>query len=497
MELADFTLDTYIQYLFGNAIGPTDIDGVQLNSGYVSRDCAALQKMVNYWTIGTHIARGLEFLHDPVRRYAHRDLKPRNGTISIYSALTRVLYCRRDDLWKLADFGISSKTVTSALSTQLQRGTQGYRAPELLCEKPRYTIEVDIWALGCIMYELATGNHLFQNDYAVLWYSEVPDKALESVPSGSKFWTHHICENLRHLLRKDWKERPSASHICRLFSSYCQLLGLSTAQTLLDDRLYPLYPEWKELMETYPDEPEFLVPLADWYQSKGANDAVILLFHALVDKYPTQREFQERLAEAHEKIGNWDAAIVSWTNLVDENSLEEQLLDKLATACQTKGDGRITSRVWKELADKHPENTHLAKRAAELKVSPEYDKALLSAAEIGDLDEVHRILDKGADIEAKDDHGRTPVSWAAERGHAEAVGVLLKAGADIEAKDGYGRTPVSWAAERGHAEAMGVLLKAGADIEAKDDYFGRTPVSWAAERGHAEAVGVLRNRGSS
>ena len=57
------------------------------------------------------------------------------------------------------------------------------------------------------------------------------------------------------------------------------------------------------------------------------------------------------------------------------------------------------------------------------------------------------------------------------------IELLLKAGADIEAKDIYGETPVSWAAEKRHIEMVELLLKAGVDTEAKDNNYGRTPVS--------------------
>jgi serine/threonine protein kinase len=83
MQLADSTLEKYIQYLF--AAPDTHSHGVDniFQSGDLSRDRGSIQKMVNFWTIGRDIARGLEFLHEKgtIPRYAHRDLKPRNGTI--------------------------------------------------------------------------------------------------------------------------------------------------------------------------------------------------------------------------------------------------------------------------------------------------------------------------------------------------------------------------------------------------------------------------------
>jgi serine/threonine protein kinase len=72
-------------------------------------------------------------------------------------------------VWKLADFGPTSEgTSHNVHTTDNARGTGGYRAPELLLEdKPVFNNKVDIWSLGCILYELAIGAKAFSNDRAV------------------------------------------------------------------------------------------------------------------------------------------------------------------------------------------------------------------------------------------------------------------------------------------------------------------------------------------
>ncbi|KAL6887036.1 hypothetical protein GGI43DRAFT_264528 [Trichoderma evansii] len=105
---------------------------------------------------------------------------------------------------------------------------------------------------------------------------------------------------------------------------------------------------------------------------------------------------------------------------------------------------------------------------------------LIAASYYGHHAIVKLLVEKGANIEAKDSDGRTALLWAAEKGHQATVKLLVEKGADIEAKDSDGLTPLSFAAENGHQATVELLVEKGADIEAKDSD-GRTPLSWAAE----------------
>ena len=101
------------------------------------------------------------------------------------------------------------------------------------------------------------------------------------------------------------------------------------------------------------------------------------------------------------------------------------------------------------------------------------------------------LLEKGAELETKDNSGRTPLSYAAEKGHEAVVKLLLEKGAELETKDtSYGQTPLSYAAEKGHEAVVKLLLEKGAELETKDTRWSDAAVMGCTEgaRGGGEAA---------
>ena len=92
-------------------------------------------------------------------------------------------------------------------------GSSGYRAPELMDSGgKRYTNKVDIWSMGCILYELATGKRAFEDDWEVFQYRYsgkskhiVLDKTFDSHSSKT------IASYVVKMLQIASSARPSAS----------------------------------------------------------------------------------------------------------------------------------------------------------------------------------------------------------------------------------------------------------------------------------------------
>ena len=86
---------------------------------------------------------------------------------------------------------------------------------------------------------------------------------------------------------------------------------------------------------------------------------------------------------------------------------------------------------------------------------------------VGNENVVEMLLDKGVDMNSRDNNDRTPLSWAAGGGYTRVVEILLKRGAEVDSRDNTGRTPISFAVEAGHNDTVTLLLDV-TDINVKD-----------------------------
>jgi ankyrin repeat protein len=134
------------------------------------------------------------------------------------------------------------------------------------------------------------------------------------------------------------------------------------------------------------------------------------------------------------------------------------------------------------------------------------DQELIQAAGENNLPEVRWILSVGADVNAKNNDGETPLIEASYNGHVHVVNELLGDGADIEVKDFNGWAPLHFACSNGQLtvvvellgpnDSNGATTSRGADIEAKTNG-GNTPLHTAAILGHLAIVKKLLSGGAN
>lgn len=121
---------------------------------------------------------------------------------------------------------------------------------------------------------------------------------------------------------------------------------------------------------------------------------------------------------------------------------------------------------------------------------------LVAAAFTGQRNELIALLKKNANIEVKDNNGRTPLGLAAYAGEVETLQLLLEAKADIEAKDNDGDTPLLLAASTGSSGTARTLLEAKANTEAKNSK-GQTPLALAIQENDKELIQDLLEFGAN
>lgn len=116
---------------------------------------------------------------------------------------------------------------------------------------------------------------------------------------------------------------------------------------------------------------------------------------------------------------------------------------------------------------------------------------LSDAVKVGSLERATSLLEEGAEVDARDKQGWTPLHNAANSGNEKLVQLLIKHGADVNAKDyQYERTPLHIAAYNGQLAILTTLLKAQATLD-NTDVNERTPLHlavWSGQKREAQSL---------
>lgn len=141
------------------------------------------------------ICLALKHIHD--RKILHRDIKSQN------------IFLTKDGTIQLGDFGIARVLNSTVELARTCIGTPYYLSPEI-CQNRPYNNKSDIWALGCVLYEMCTLKHAFE---AGNMKNLVLKIISGSFPPVSVHYSYDLRNLLSQLFKRNPRDRPSVNSI--------------------------------------------------------------------------------------------------------------------------------------------------------------------------------------------------------------------------------------------------------------------------------------------
>lgn len=141
------------------------------------------------------ICLALKYVHE--QKILHRDIKCQN------------IFITRGNVVKLGDFGIAKILQNTVDLAKTCIGTPYYLSPEI-CENKMYDNKSDVWALGCVLYELATLRRPFVAENVKSLVLKIVKGSYPPLPLRYSFEFRNL---LIHLFKHSPKDRPSVNNI--------------------------------------------------------------------------------------------------------------------------------------------------------------------------------------------------------------------------------------------------------------------------------------------
>ena len=259
------------------------------------------------------------------------------------NAHVKVLFSSSSRNWKVGDFGLTTEGSSRHTRTSVfARGTASYRAPELVNDDPVFSNKVDIFAIGCILFELVSGGRkAFANDIAVHEFRishsqlEIPFAAID------ERWQHDLEQEIRRMLSVDRTDRPSAVVLRHKFA---RNRNVSLGYRWMEKNDYRNAAEAFNLaMEEYSVHPSVLSQLGDCYYRIGDYANAIQSYQSsILNGSPPSALLLPRLVNAQHANGDFADAIDTYKQLIKDDPNNVRLFTRLC-------DAYISSQRYKDV----------------------------------------------------------------------------------------------------------------------------------------------------
>ena len=147
------------------------------------------------WSVVVQVSEGLQHLHE--RRILHRDIKAMNIFTDARGAV------------KIGDLGLARLLPAHSSHARTGVGTPLYFSPEM-CEERPYNEKSDVWALGCLVYELCSLRPPFLASNQMALARKILTTEPVPLPAAYSMELHFLASKM---LEKDAARRPSAKQI--------------------------------------------------------------------------------------------------------------------------------------------------------------------------------------------------------------------------------------------------------------------------------------------
>lgn len=174
------------------------------------------------WKIFIQLCLALRYLHKE-KRIVHRDLTPNNIMLGDKDKVT------------VTDFGLAKQKQENSKLTSVV-GTILYSCPEVLKSEP-YGEKADVWAAGCILYQMATLDPPFYSTNMLSLATKIVEAVYEPVPEG--IYSEKVTDTISRCLTPDAEARPDIVEVSSMISDVMMkyLDSLSTSQLALEKKL--------------------------------------------------------------------------------------------------------------------------------------------------------------------------------------------------------------------------------------------------------------------
>jgi ankyrin repeat protein len=203
-------------------------------------------------------------------------------------------------------------------------------------------------------------------------------------------------------------------------------------------------------------------------------------------------EAEKHFEKANElrKFANYDAAIAEYEKAISLSPNSRIAQDAQYWIGQTyfeAGQFDAALSAFKKLLDEYPTSKIVSstKQMIERAEKAKDANLFLKAIKKGDIERIRKLISQGADANAKDNRGMTPLHKAAYYGRRQIAEVLIAKGANVNETDTAGQTPLHIAANFGAKFVPELLLAKGADVNARDNS-GNTALHEAAGVWHVD-----------